>query len=139
MWILVRHYTLGMWITVILLYNASPGMLPGLKEPEMTKSHDDTSSLLKARNEWVAAGVASAHSIFAVRAQGCHLWDADGKDYLDFAAGIGVVNVGHNHPRVVAAVRDQLDRFVHTAFQVVMYEPYVGLAERLCRLIGGNR
>ncbi len=105
----------------------------------MTKSHEETSSLLRARNEWVSAGVATAHSIFAVRAQGCQLWDADGKEYLDFAAGIGVVNVGHNHPRVVAAVRDQLDRYVHTCFQVVMYEPYVRLAQRLCRLVGGTR
>ncbi len=91
------------------------------KDSEMTKSHDDTSSLLRARNQWVASGVASAHPIFAVRAQGCQVWDAGGKEYLDFAAGIGVVNVGHNHPRVVAAVRDQLDRYVHTCFQVAMY------------------
>jgi 4-aminobutyrate aminotransferase/(S)-3-amino-2-methylpropionate transaminase len=105
----------------------------------MAKTDNDNSSLLRARTEWVAPGVTSAHSIFAVRAQGCQLWDANGKEYLDFAAGIGVVNVGHNHPRVVAAVRGQLDRYVHTCFQVVMYEPYIRLAQRLCQLVGGNR
>jgi 4-aminobutyrate aminotransferase/(S)-3-amino-2-methylpropionate transaminase len=61
----------------------------------------------------------------------------DGREYLDFAGGIGVLNVGHLHPRVVAAVRDQLERFSHTCFQVAMYEPYVRLAERLNALAPG--
>lgn len=98
-----------------------------------------TAALLKTRERYVARGVLTAHSVFAVRAEGSRLWDADGREYLDFAAGIGALNVGHNHPRVLAAVHDQLDRYIHTAFQVVMYEPYVTLAERLCRLVGGDR
>jgi 4-aminobutyrate aminotransferase/(S)-3-amino-2-methylpropionate transaminase len=96
-------------------------------------------ALLAARNEAVARGVVAAHPLFAARAEGNRVWDADGREYLDFAAGIGVLNVGHNHPRVVAAVREQMERFTHTCFQVVMYEPYVRLAERLARLVGGGR
>jgi 4-aminobutyrate aminotransferase / (S)-3-amino-2-methylpropionate transaminase / 5-aminovalerate transaminase len=100
---------------------------------------NQTASLLAARNSAIARGVASAHTLFAARAEGSRIWDIDGREYLDFAAGIGVLNVGHNHPRVVAAVRKQLDAFTHTCFQVVMYEPYVRLAERLSQLIGGAR
>ena len=98
-----------------------------------------TESLLADRNRAVARGVVAAHPIFVARAEGNRLWDVDGNEYLDFAGGIGVLNVGHNHPRVVAAVRQQLECFSHTCFQVVMYEPYVRLAERLCELIGAGR
>jgi 4-aminobutyrate aminotransferase/(S)-3-amino-2-methylpropionate transaminase len=100
---------------------------------------DETGVLLGARNSAIPRGVVAAHPLFAARAEGNRLWDVDGREYLDFAAGIGVLNVGHNHPRVVAAVRQQLDAFTHTAFQVVMYEPYVRLAERLAQLVGGSR
>ena len=81
---------------------------------------DETRVLLGARNSAIPRGVVAAHPLFAARAEGSRLWDVDGREYLDFAAGIGVLNVGHNHPRVVAAVRQQLDAFTHTAFQVVM-------------------
>jgi 4-aminobutyrate aminotransferase/(S)-3-amino-2-methylpropionate transaminase len=76
--------------------------------------------------------------VFAERAEGVRLWDVDGKEYLDFAAGIGTLNLGHRHPRVVAAMRDQLERFTHTCFQVVQYPGYVELASRLCDLIPGE-
>src|SRR3546814_17748119 len=69
--------------------------------------------------------------IFAARAENAELWDADGRRHVDFAGGIAVLNVGHRHPKVVAAVREQLDLYTHTAFQVTAYEPYVALAERL--------
>jgi 4-aminobutyrate aminotransferase/(S)-3-amino-2-methylpropionate transaminase len=105
----------------------------------MPVMQNETSTLMRARNHAVARGVVAAHPVFAVRGEGNRLWDVDGREYLDFAAGIGVLNVGHNHPRVVAAVREQLDRFAHTCFQVVMYEPYIRLAERLSQLIGGER
>lgn len=85
----------------------------------------------------VARGVATAHPIEAVRAQGVRLWDAAGREYLDFAGGIGVLNVGHAHPRVVAAVRAQAEAFTHTCFQVAPYEGYVRLAERLNALLPG--
>ncbi|TAN34651.1 4-aminobutyrate--2-oxoglutarate transaminase [bacterium] len=74
------------------------------------------------------------HPIVASRAQGSELWDASGRRYIDFVGGIGVMNVGHGHPRVMEAVRAQLERLTHTAFQVAMYEPYLRLAERLCEV-----
>jgi 4-aminobutyrate aminotransferase / (S)-3-amino-2-methylpropionate transaminase / 5-aminovalerate transaminase len=93
--------------------------------------------LVARREAAVARGVASAHPIFAERALGVRLRDVDGREYLDFTGGIGVLNVGHLHPRVVAAVREQLERFSHTCFQVAMYEPYVRLAERLNAIAPG--
>ncbi|MCW0198403.1 4-aminobutyrate--2-oxoglutarate transaminase [Sphingopyxis sp.] len=87
--------------------------------------------LLSRRAAAVPQGVASATPLFAARAENAEMWDADGGRYIDFAGGIAVLNVGHRHPRVIAAVRDQLDRYTHTAFQVAAYEPYVELCERL--------
>ena len=91
----------------------------------------DNKVLLSRREAAVPRGVGSATAVFAARAENAELWDVEGKRYVDFAGGIGVQNVGHRNPRVIAAVRDQLDRYVHTAFQVVPYEPYIALAERL--------
>jgi 4-aminobutyrate aminotransferase/(S)-3-amino-2-methylpropionate transaminase len=98
----------------------------------------ETATLMEVRQSSIARGVVAAHPVFAARAEGTRIWDVEGREYLDFAAGIGVLNVGHNHPRVLAAVRHQLDAFTHTCFQVVMYKPYVQLAERLARLVGGG-
>ncbi|MBV9645880.1 MAG: 4-aminobutyrate--2-oxoglutarate transaminase [Candidatus Eremiobacteraeota bacterium] len=94
--------------------------------------------LLQRRSAAVVRGVSSAHPVFVERAEGVRVWDADGREYLDFAAGIGTLNLGHRHPRVVAAVREQLERFTHTCFQVAQYEGYVTLAERLNRLAPGD-
>ena len=94
---------------------------------------------LKAlREKYVPRGVTTAHSVVADRAQGAEVWDTEGRRYIDFVGGIGVMNVGHNHPRVMAAVREQLERFTHTAFQVVTYESYLRLAERLCEVAPGE-
>ena len=79
----------------------------------------------------VPRGVATATQIVAARAENAELWDVEGRRYVDFAGGIAVLNTGHRHPRVLEAVRAQLDAYTHTAFQVVAYEPYVELAERL--------
>lgn len=79
----------------------------------------------------VPRGVASATAVYAARAENAELWDVEGKRYVDFAGGIAVLNVGHRHPKVIAAVREQLDLFTHTAFQVAPYASYVELAERL--------
>ncbi|MGH2480938.1 MAG: 4-aminobutyrate--2-oxoglutarate transaminase, partial [Ktedonobacteraceae bacterium] len=83
-------------------------------------------------------GVGVAHPIFAARAEGAQLWDIDGNRYIDLVSGIGVLNIGHNHPKVVQAVQEQLARYSHTCFQVAMYEPYVKLAERLNALAPGQ-
>ena len=94
--------------------------------------------LLERRAASVPRGVAHAAAIFPARAANAELWDVEGRRYIDFAGGIGVLNTGHRHPRVMAAVDEQLRRFTHTAFQVMPYEPYVALAERLNALAPGR-
>jgi 4-aminobutyrate aminotransferase/(S)-3-amino-2-methylpropionate transaminase len=96
----------------------------------------DLYGTIAARDRWVPRGLANTHPIFVVRAAGTRVWDADGREYLDFTSGIGVLNTGHRHPRVVRALQEQLERFTHTCFQVAMYEPYVELAARLSALMG---
>lgn len=95
-----------------------------------------TSALLARRERSVARGVLTAHPVVAARAQGAELWDVDGNRYLDFVGGIGVLNVGHSHPSVVAAVKKQVESISHAAFQVLAYEPYIELAEKLNALVG---
>lgn len=85
----------------------------------------------------VPRGISIATPLFAARAENAEVWDVEGRRYIDFAGGIAVQNIGHRHPRVMAAVRAQLDAFTHTAFQVTPYEVYVRLAERLNRLAPG--
>ena len=98
----------------------------------------DAEELKKLRERYVPRGVSTAHPVVADHAQGSEIWDTEGRRYIDFVGGIGVMNVGHNHPHVMAAVREQLDRVTHTAFQVVMYESYVKLAQRLSELAPGD-
>jgi 4-aminobutyrate aminotransferase/(S)-3-amino-2-methylpropionate transaminase len=71
------------------------------------------------------------------RGLGALVWDVDGREYVDFSSGIGVLNVGHCHPAVVRAVQEQTSRLMHTCFTVGMYEPYIRLAERLCAIAPG--
>src|SRR4026207_513560 len=79
----------------------------------------------------VPRGIAHATAIYAKRAKNAEIWSEDGKRYIDFASGIAVVNTGHLHPKVIAAVEEQLKAFSHACFQVTPYETYVRLAERL--------
>jgi len=83
-------------------------------------------------------GVAVMGNFFIERAEGALMWDVEGKRYIDFAGGIAVMNVGHGHPKVVSAIREQLDRFTHTCWQVAPYEGYVSLAEKLNQLTPGT-
>jgi len=92
-------------------------------------------SLLARRATAVPRGAFNVAPVFAESASGSWIRDVDGNDYLDFCGGIGVLNVGHNHPAVVKAVQDQAARLIHTCWHVVMYEPYVDLAERLNALV----
>ncbi len=92
---------------------------------------DRNAGLLARRHAAVSGGVATATGLFADRAENAEIWDVAGRRYIDFAGGIGVLNVGHRHPRVMDAVQRQLARYTHTAFQVMAYEPYVALTERL--------
>ncbi len=94
--------------------------------------------LLARREAAVPRGVASAAPIFAARAENAELWDVEGNRYIDFAGGIAVLNTGHRHPKVVDAAKAQEDLYTHTSFQVVPYEPYVALAEKLNALAPGD-
>jgi len=101
----------------------------------VTVGHKATETeLADLRAKYVPRGITSAHPVTVDRAQGSEIWDISGKRYIDFAGGIGVMNVGHAHPRIMKAVREQLDRATHTSFQVVHYESYLRLAERLCEV-----
>src|SRR5690606_8630382 len=90
------------------------------------------------KNAAISRGVGMTTQIYAERAENAEIWDVEGRRYIDFAAGIAVVNTGHRHPKVIAAVKDQLDRFTHTCHQVVPYENYVRLAERLNKAVPGD-
>lgn len=90
-----------------------------------------SAELHQRRESAVPRGVGHATAIYAKRAKNSEIWSEDGKRYIDFAAGIAVVNTGHQHPKVVAAVEEQLKAFSHVCFQVTPYESYVRLAERL--------
>jgi len=94
-------------------------------------------SLAARRRAAVAPAAHSTHPFYPVRAEGAYVWDADGKRYLDFSVGIAVMNVGHSHPKVIAAARAQAESFQHLCFAVAMHESYIALAERLDALAPG--
>jgi len=83
------------------------------------------------RTAAVPRGIGQATQIYAKRAKNAEIWDEEGKRYIDFGAGIAVVNTGHQHPRIVEAVKTQLESFSHVCFQVTPHENYIALAERL--------
>jgi 4-aminobutyrate aminotransferase len=91
----------------------------------------NSAELQQRREAAVPRGVSNATAIYAKRAKNAEIWSEDGKRYIDFGAGIAVVNTGHQHPRIVAAVEEQMKAFSHVCFQVTPYESYVRLAERL--------
>jgi 4-aminobutyrate aminotransferase len=97
----------------------------------------DNAALRARREAATPRGVGIAAPFFVQRAENSELWDVEGRRYVDFAGGIAVLNTGHRHPRVLAALRAQLDAFTHTAYQVAAYESYVALAERLVELTPG--
>jgi len=99
----------------------------------MSKSAD-----LKARKTAAVPNGVSSKGIYVAKAENAEIWDADGKRFIDFAAGIAVVNTGHRHPKVMAAVAEQAQLFAHTCFHVLSYESYVRLAERLNALAPGD-
>ena len=94
-------------------------------------------ALMARRDAAVPRGVAHSVPVFAASAEGARVTDVDGNVFIDFAGGIGVMNVGHSAPPVVAALREQVDRFAHVGFSVLPYESYVSLAERLARVSPG--
>lgn len=105
----------------------------------MTIASTPTNAALMARRKSaVPRGVGQSHEVFITRGENAEVWDVEGKRYIDFAGGIAVLNTGHCHPDIIAAVKAQLDNYTHTCFQVVAYEPYVELAEKINALAPGN-
>ena len=96
------------------------------REPQLKNA-----ALMARRQAAIPRGVGQSHEIFIARGENAEVWDVEGKRYIDFAGGIAVLNTGHCHPAVVAAVKAQIDLYTHTCFQVLAYEPYVELAERI--------
>ena len=93
--------------------------------------HLNNAALMARRQAAIPRGVGHSHQIFIERGENAEIWDVEGRRFIDFAGGIAVLNTGHRHPAVMQAVKDQLDKYTHTCFQVLAYEPYVELAERL--------
>ncbi|GGL58915.1 4-aminobutyrate--2-oxoglutarate transaminase [Sporolactobacillus putidus] len=90
------------------------------------------------RDRFVAKGVGNGNRHIAAKAKGAIVTDIDGRQYIDFAGAIGVQNVGHCHPKVVEAVKKQLDTYIHPGFNVIMYPSYIALCEKLCEIAPGS-
>ena len=94
--------------------------------------------MLEMRNRYVPQAVFNVTPSFIEKAKGAKMTDIEGFELIDFAGGIGTINVGHCHPKVVNAIKDQVDKYIHTCFHVAMYEPYIELAKRLCEITPGD-
>lgn len=99
---------------------------------------EHTQQLLDKRTQYVPRGVGNITPFFALKAEGSLIYDVDGNTFLDFAGAIGTLNVGHCPPEVVKALQEQAEQFIHTCFHVVMYEPYLKLAEKLAQITPGS-
>jgi 4-aminobutyrate aminotransferase / (S)-3-amino-2-methylpropionate transaminase / 5-aminovalerate transaminase len=97
-----------------------------------------TKGLKVTRDRVVPQGPFNVTPFFAEKAFGAVIYDVDGREIIDFAGGIGAMNVGHSHPKVIAAIKEQAERYTHTCFHVVMYESYLALAEKLCTRTPGS-
>ncbi len=93
------------------------------------------SEIAARKDAAISRGVGMTTQIYAAKAENAEIWDVEGNRYIDFAGGIAVLNTGHRHPKVIEAVKKQLDAFTHTCHQVMPYENYVALAERLNKLV----
>ena len=94
--------------------------------------------LASRRGKAISRGVGLMNQIFVTRAENAEVWDAEGRRYIDFAAGIAVTNTGHSHPRIIEAIQNQARAFTHTCHHVLPYESYIELAEKLNALVPGN-
>lgn len=93
-----------------------------------------TEALQNKRQKYVTHAVGNGNLNIAKTAQGATITDVEGKEWIDFAAAIGTLNVGHSHPRITEVVKNQVDNFLHPGFNVIMYESYIELAEKLCKI-----
>ena len=101
-------------------------------------NHSHNEQLMARKAAATPRGVGVMASFFAERADNTELWDVEGRRFIDFASGIAVMNTGHRHPKIIAAIQAQLARFTHTCYQVVPYESYVSLAEKLNAMTPGS-
>ena len=101
----------------------------------MSKTNE---SLMQRRTAAVPRGVGQIHPIFAESAKNATVTDVEGREFIDFAGGIAVLNTGHVHPKVIAAVQAQLHKLTHTCFQVLAYEPYVEVCEKINAKVPGD-
>lgn len=109
-------------------YAAIKTAIPGPKSQEF----------LAKRKECVPQGISNGCTAFVKKAQGALVEDVDGNTFIDFAGAIGTVNVGHAHPKIVKALQEQTENFIHTGFNVMMYDSYIELAEKLTKLTPGD-
>ena len=101
-------------------------------------NHSPNEQLMARKAAATPRGVGVMGSFFADHAENAELWDIEGRRFIDFAGGIAVMNTGHRHPKIIAAIEAQLQRFTHTCYQVVPYEGYIALAEKLNAMTPGN-
>jgi 4-aminobutyrate aminotransferase len=101
-------------------------------------NHSRNEQLMARKAAATPRGVGVMASFFADHAENSVLWDVEGRRFIDFAGGIAVMNTGHRHPKVIQAIQDQLQRFTHTCYQVVPYESYIALAEKLNAMTPGT-
>lgn len=94
--------------------------------------------LLEMRNKYVPQAVYNTIPSFVMKAKGVKMTDVEGFEMIDFAGGIGTLNIGYCHLKVVDAIKDQVEKYIHTCFHVAMYEPYIELAKRLCEITPGD-
>jgi 4-aminobutyrate aminotransferase / (S)-3-amino-2-methylpropionate transaminase / 5-aminovalerate transaminase len=105
----------------------------------MTTTYEaSTKELQEMRQKYVAKGVSNGNLNIAKYAHGATVVDIDGKEWIDFAGAIGTLNVGHTHQKVTEAVKDQVEKFLHPGFNVMMYEGYIRLAKKLCEITPGD-
>jgi len=99
---------------------------------------DKIDTIVENRHQYMASGFASGTSCYVKEAKGAVIKDINNKEYIDFAGGIAVMNVGHSHPKVIKAIEEQAKKFIHTCFMVLPYESAVDLAQKLCKLVPGD-
>jgi len=106
-----------------------------MAEPRPGKESEE---LLAIRQRCLPRGLKPALNFVVARASGSQVWSQQGEGYIDFVGGIGVLNIGHSHPKVTSAAHGQIDQLIHTSAQIAVSEPYLRLADQLCRLVPGD-
>ncbi len=114
------------------------GTVEQLKPVSVDSGGVTNESLAARRSAAVARGVGAIHPVYVERAENATVWDVEGREYIDFAGGIAVLNTGHVHPKVKAAVQQQMEAFSHTCFMVMGYESYIEVCEKLNALVPGD-